>query len=81
MKRIQATIIAGLLLLMLILPQLALADGPTISGVSYTVNEPTAADITWTTNNLSDSRVNYGTDPTPGGVVNMYIIVVMSPAI
>ena len=71
MKRIQATIIAGLLLLMLILPQLALAAGPVISNVSYTVNEPTAANITWTTNNSSDSRVNYGTTPTSGGVVNI----------
>jgi len=70
-KRIQATIIAGLLLLILILPQLALAAGPVISNVSYTVNEPTAANITWTTNNLSDSRVNYGTTPTSGGVVNI----------
>jgi hypothetical protein len=70
-KRIQATIIAGLLLLILILPQLALAAGPVISSVSYTVNEPTAANITWTTNNSSDSRVNYGTDPTSGGVVNI----------
>jgi hypothetical protein len=70
-KRIQATFIAGLLFLMLLLPQLTLAAGPVISNVSYTVNEPTAANITWTTNNLSDSRVNYGTDPTPASVVNI----------
>ncbi len=68
-KRIQAPIIAGLLLLMLLLPQLALADGPVISTVSYTVTEPTAANITWTTDNISDSRVNYGTTHTLGGIV------------
>ena len=54
-----------------LLPQPALADGPVISGVAYTVNEPTAANITWTTDNISDSRVNYGTTPTPSGVVNI----------
>jgi hypothetical protein len=69
-KRIWAPIIVGLLLLMLILPPLVLADGPVISGVAYTINEPTAANITWTTNNISDSRVKYGTTPTPGSVVN-----------
>ena len=71
-KRIWAPIIVGLLLLMLILPPVALADGPVISGVNFTVNEPTAANITWTTDNISsDSRVNYGTTPTPSGVVNI----------
>jgi hypothetical protein len=70
-KLIQAPIIAGLLLLMLLLPQLALADGPIISSVSYTVNEPTAANITWTTDIPSDSRVNYGTTPTPSDVVDI----------
>jgi hypothetical protein len=54
---------------MLLLPQLALADGPVISNVSYTVTEPTAANITWTTDNISDSRVNYGTTHTLGGIV------------
>ena len=61
MKRIQATIIAGLLLLMLILPQLALAAGPGISNVSVTDITVTTATITWTTNNSSNSRVYYGT--------------------
>jgi len=70
-NRVWSGVAAGSLLLVLILPQLALAAGPVISSVSYTVNEPTAANITWTTNNSSDSRVNYGTDPTPGGVVNI----------
>jgi len=70
-ERVWAGIAAGFLLLTLILPQVALAAGPVISSVSYTVNEPTAANITWTTNNSSDSRVNYGTDPTPGGVANI----------
>ena len=61
MKRIQATIIAGLLLLMLILPQLALAAGPEISSVSVPNITSTTATITWTTNTTSDSRVRYGT--------------------
>ena len=60
-KRTQVAVIAGLLLLLLVLPQPALADGPAISGVSYTVTEPTAANISWTTNNVSDSLVRYGT--------------------
>jgi len=60
-KRIQATIIAGLLLLMLILPQLSLAAGPGISNVSVTSITDTTATITWTTNTTSDSRVNYDT--------------------
>ena len=53
---------------MLLLPQSALADGPVISGVSYTVTvyEPTAANITWTTDIPSDSQVNYGTTNTLG---------------
>jgi hypothetical protein len=68
-KHIWAPIIAGLLLSMLLLPQWALAAGPVISNVSYTVNEPTAANITWTTDNISDSRVNYGTTPTLGSIV------------
>jgi hypothetical protein len=60
-KRIRATVIAGLLLLMLILPQLTLAAGPGISNVSVTDITDTSAAITWITNNASDSRVNYGT--------------------
>jgi len=61
-KRIQATIIAGLLLLMLILPQLALAAGPEIFDVDVENITFTTATITWTTNTTSDSQVNYGTD-------------------
>jgi hypothetical protein len=61
-RRIQATIIAGLLLLMLILPQLALAAGPEISDVDVENITFTTATITWTTNTTSDSKVNYGTD-------------------
>jgi len=60
-KRIQAIVIAGLLLLMLILPQFTLAAGPGISNVSVTDVTDTSAGITWITNNTSDSRVNYGT--------------------
>ncbi|MCJ7669527.1 MAG: IPT/TIG domain-containing protein [Dehalococcoidia bacterium] len=59
-KRIWAPIIAGLLLLMLILPQWALADGPGISTVSVTDITSITATITWTTNTSSDSQVNYG---------------------
>jgi hypothetical protein len=64
-KRIGAPIIAGLLLLLLILPQLALGDGPGISDVSATVINPSTAIITWTTNSSSDSLVNYDTSPGP----------------
>ena len=60
-RRIQAPIIAGLLLLMLILPQSALAAGPEILNVSVTDITETTAEISWTTNTTSDSRVNYGT--------------------
>jgi hypothetical protein len=61
-KRIHATIIAGILLLMLILPQLALAAGPEIGDVDVENITFTTATITWTTNTTSDSEVNYGTD-------------------
>jgi len=60
-RRIQATIIAGLLLLMLILPPLPLAAGPEITNVSVPNITDTTATITWTTNTSSDSRVRYGT--------------------
>ena len=59
-KQIQASIIAGLLLLMLITPQSVLA-GPAISYVSVPNITSTSGTITWTTNSSSDSRVNYGT--------------------
>jgi len=62
-KRIQAALIAGLLLLILMLPQLVLAAGPAISSVIVIPSSITAtsATIVWTTNTTSDSRVNYGT--------------------
>ena len=59
-KRIRAPIIAGLLLLMLILPPLALAQ-PEISNVVVQDITSTSATIYWTTNTSSDSRVRYGT--------------------
>jgi hypothetical protein len=59
-RRIQAPIIAGLFLLMLILPQLALAQ-PAISDVDAVDITATTAAITWITNTTSDSEVNYGT--------------------
>jgi len=59
-KRIQAPIIAGLLLFTLILPQFVLAQ-PVISDVDAVDITATTAAITWTTNNLSDSEVQYGT--------------------
>jgi hypothetical protein len=59
-KRILATIIGGLFLLMLIMPQLASAH-PVISDVVVPDITATTATITWRTNTLSDSRVNYGT--------------------
>jgi hypothetical protein len=61
-KRIRAHVIAGLLLLMLVLPQVALAAGPEISDVDAEDISFASAIITWNTNTTSDSRVNYGTD-------------------
>jgi hypothetical protein len=68
---------------MLILPQLTLADGPAISAVSVTDITETTAEISWTTNTTSDSRVNYGTtnttlgwteyDPTEGTTHNIIL--------
>jgi len=55
---------------MLVLPQLALADGPGISNVSVTDITTTTATITWTTNTTSDSRVNYGTTTTLGNTAS-----------
>jgi len=60
-RRIQAALIAGLLLSMLILPQFALAAGPEITSVVVLDYTSTTATIFWTTNTTSDSRVNYGT--------------------
>ena len=59
-KRIQVAVIAGLLLMLPVLPQLALADGPAIFDVSVTDITGTTAEISWNTNTTSDSRVNYG---------------------
>ena len=59
-KRIQASVVAGLLLFTLILPQFVLAQ-PVISDVDAVDITATTAAITWTTNNLSDSEVQYGT--------------------
>ena len=67
-KRIQAALIAGLLLLMLILPQLALAAGPEISNVVVLDYTSTTATIYWTTNTTSDSVVRYGTTTPPSQV-------------
>jgi hypothetical protein len=47
--------------LLLLLPQLTLAAGPEILNVSATDITETTAEISWTTNTTSDSRVNYGT--------------------
>ena len=63
-KRIQAPIIAGLLLLMLILPQLALA-APVISTPVPQDITSTTATIYWTTNTTSNSVVRYGTTKPP----------------
>jgi len=60
-KRIGVIVVAGLLLLIPILPQLALAAGPEILNVVVLDRTSTTATIVWTTNNASDSRVNYGT--------------------
>jgi len=59
-KRIQAPIIAGLLLFTLILPQFVLAQ-PEISDVDAVDITATSAAITWITNTTSNSEVNYGT--------------------
>ena len=67
-KRIQAALIAGLLLLMLVLPQLALAAGPEISNVVVLDYTSTTATIFWTTNTTGDSVVRYGTTTPPSQV-------------
>jgi hypothetical protein len=59
-KRIRAPIIAGLLLLVLLLPQLALADELVIYNVGA-YSSLTSAIIHWETNLASNSTVNYGT--------------------
>jgi hypothetical protein len=69
MKRIPVAIIAGLFLVTLILPQLALAAGPAISSVSATDITDTSAEISWTTttnSTISANLVNYGTSEALG---------------
>jgi hypothetical protein len=54
---------------MLLLPQLALAAGPVISGVSVTDITDTSAEISWTANTtltITENRVNYGTSTALG---------------
>ncbi len=65
MKRIQASVVAGLLLLVLITPQPALANGPGISSVVVLDCTSTTATIFWTTNTSSDSVVRYDTTTPP----------------
>jgi hypothetical protein len=65
-NRIRASLIAGVLLLVLMLPQAALAAGPEISGVTISDISETTAEISWVTNTTSDSRVNYGITPALG---------------
>ena len=65
-KRIGAPITAGLLLLILMLPQLALAAGPEMSTPVVLDITTTSATVYWTTNTSSDSRVNYGTSTSLG---------------
>ncbi|HEY87154.1 MAG TPA: hypothetical protein G4O06_03900 [Dehalococcoidia bacterium] len=60
MKRIQAPIIAGLLLFTLILPQFVLAQ-PVISDVDAVDITATTAAITWITSENATSEVQYGT--------------------
>jgi hypothetical protein len=59
-KRIQAPIIAGLLLFILILPQSTLAQ-PVISDVDAVDITATTAAITWITSENATSEVQYGT--------------------
>jgi len=65
MKRVWAPITAGFLLLLLVLPQLALAEGPSISTPVVQVVTSTTATIYWTTNTTSNSVVRYGTSKPP----------------
>ena len=71
-RRICVPITVGLLLLILIFPQLALAAGPEISNVVVDPNSitATAATIFWTTNTTSNSLVRYGTLTPPGQVAS-----------
>jgi hypothetical protein len=64
-KRIWALVIAGLFLVTLILPQVALADGPEISDVDVEEVSFTTATINWTTNTSSNCTVYYGTTKPP----------------
>ena len=64
-NRKQVAVIAGLLLLLLVFPQLALAQ-PEISNVDAVSITATTATIIWITNEASNSTVNYGTTSTLG---------------
>lgn len=68
-KRIQASIITGLLLVTFLITQAVLAAGPEISGVSAENITDTTATIRWTTNYQSPSRVYYGTAKPPTAYV------------
>jgi hypothetical protein len=63
-KRIQAALIAGLLLFALVLPQSALANGPGISDVRVAEKTATTATIRWATNDSCIGTVYYGTTNT-----------------
>ena len=67
-KRILAPVVMGLLLLVLIAPQPALAAGPEIADVVVLDYTATTAAIYWTTNTSSDSVVRYGTTTPPSEV-------------
>jgi len=63
-RQIGASIFAGLLLLVLMVPQLVLAAGPTISNVQVTEITSTSARVSWnvtTSSTITENRVNYGT--------------------
>ena len=67
-KRILAPVVTGLLLLVLITPQPAMAAGPEIADVVVLDYTATTAAIYWTTNTSSDSVVRYGTTTPPSEV-------------
>jgi len=67
-KRILAPVVTGLLLLVLITPQSAMAAGPEIADVVVLDYTATTAAIYWTTNTSSDSVVRYGTTTPPSEV-------------
>jgi hypothetical protein len=64
-KQISAPIIAGLLLLVLLLPQVVLSDVPGLSGLQVVDRTATSATITWFTNSTSIGTVYYDTSKPP----------------